>query len=502
MQTSKEKDLNILDLFEAHETAMHDIYSLFASRYGDYEDFWRGIAEEEKVHARWIRSIRSKVETEDLKVVADMVSVATIENSLEYMKAQIMDFSSQENSVDRAFELAMRIENSIVERAIFDIVRTESEDIKKILLNLEEKTSQHYFRIKEMAKTRTRLHGLVDSGILSASDLASVYETAAKEGQSAEWLVMEQYKIPKAALLKSIGAFCNLPQWSFDKQNPCFPTGLSQTLAGKYETLKSELFVPVAQEGRKIIVAVADPMDIVKTDYIKKYFSNHHVEFRVGIPDDISAAVDTFFGIQNEAIGESIPKILDVMKSEAMVDAVDEESAEQEISENDNIVVRLVNNIIIDAANFNASDIHIEPSLDDDVRVRYRIDGMMSYAHVFPRKFQGAVCSRIKIMAGLDIAERRKPQSGKIRFKRWGPSDIELRVETYSTVSGAEDIVMRILSSSKPLPLAQLNFSRYNLDEFTRLISQPYGIILCVGPTGSGKTTTLHSALKYLTRED
>lgn len=190
------------------------------------------------------------------------------------------------------------------------------------------------------------------------------------------------------------------------------------------------------------------------------------------------------------------------MSTDAVAETFEATVHESEIRENDNIVVQLVNNIIGDAAKLNASDIHLEPSLEGDVLVRYRIDGMMSRAHVFPRKFRDAVTSRIKIMAGLDIAERRKPQSGKIRFKRWGSRDIELRVETYSTSSGAEDIVMRILSLSKPLPLEELNFNKRNLDEFIRLINQSYGILLCVGPTGSGKTTTLHSALKYLNKED
>jgi type II secretory ATPase GspE/PulE/Tfp pilus assembly ATPase PilB-like protein len=502
MTISTEKELIILDLFEAHEIAMHDIYNLFASKYRDYEDFWRGIAEEEKVHAHWVRAIRSKAENGEVSVTADVVAISTIETSLDYIKNQIKEFASQENPVDRAFNLAMRIENSIIERKIFDVVQTDSEPMKKTLLNLVEKTRMHYARIKEMAKKRTCLHSLVDSGILSVGDLASASDIAAEEGESIESVVMEKFKVSKAAILTSISTFCNLPEWSLDEKNPSFPAGLSQMLAGKYEALKSNLFVPVAAEGRKIVVAMADPMDIMKRDYVLKSFPNREVEFRVGTSDDIAAAVDAFFGIKADVAGKSMDEILQVMKSEAIGEPFEAESVESEIQENDSAVVRLVNSIIGDASNRNASDIHIEPSLEGDVLVRYRIDGMMSRAHIFPRKFRNAVSSRIKIMAGLDIAERRKPQSGKIRFKRWGPKDIELRVETYTTASDAEDVVMRILASSKPLPLEELKFSRRNLDEFIRLVSLPYGIILCVGPTGSGKTTTLQSALKYLNKED
>ena len=502
MPTSKDKELMILDLFEAHEIAMYELYDLFASKYSDYEDFWRGIAEEEKIHARWVRTIRSKVETGDISIAADIVSISTIETSLKYLQNQISLFSSKESTVDQAFTLAMQIENSVIERGIFDIIQTDSEITKNTLLNLVDKTIMHYSRIKDMAKKRTRLHGLVDSGFLSAADLASAYDIAAKEGESIESVIMKTFKISKKTILASISSFCKLPQWSFDSPNPSFPAGLSQMLAGKYEALKSELFVPVAAEGRKITIAMANPEDIIKRDYIQKFFPNRDVEFRVGTSDDIAVAVDAFFGVNIDTTKKSMEAILHEMTSEAVTDPLAVKSEEPEIQENDSAVVRLVNNIIEDASNRGASDIHIEPSLDGDVQVRYRIDGLMSRAHMFPRKFRNPVSARIKIMSGLDITEKRKPQSGKIRFRRWGSKDIELRVETYTTASGAEDIVMRILSSSKPLPLEELSFSRRNLDEFIRLINQPYGIILCVGPTGSGKTTTLHSALKYLNNED
>jgi rubrerythrin len=139
MPISKEKKLMILDLLEAHEIAIYELYNIFASKYSYYEDFWRGIAEEEKVHARWVRTIRSKAETGDISIAADVVSISTIENSLEYLQSQISLFSSKESTVDQAFILAMQIENSIIERGIFDIIQTDSEITKNTLLNLVEK---------------------------------------------------------------------------------------------------------------------------------------------------------------------------------------------------------------------------------------------------------------------------------------------------------------------------------------------------------------------------
>ena len=502
MPISNENNLTILDLFEAHETALYDLYNLFASKYGDYEDFWHGIAEEEKVHARWISSIRSKVQSGEISVSTDRVSLSTIQKSLEYLQSQISLFSFQENTLDQAFVLAMQLENSFVERGIFDIIKTDSERVKKTLLNLIDHTRMHYFRIKEMAKKRTPLQGLVDLGALSVVDLASASDIAAKEGESIESVIMHTFKVSKKTILACVSTFYNLPQWSFDATNQSLPLELANILAGKYVALKSELFVPVIVENRKINVAIANPTDILKRDYIQKFFPGYNIEYCVGIADDIADAVDDFFGVNNVGLGKSTEEILYEMKTDTFAEPSDQQSDESEIHENDNIVVQLVNNIIWDAAKLNASDIHIEPSLEGDVLVRYRIDGIMSRAHMFPRKFRDAFTSRIKIIAGLDIAERRKPQSGKIRFKKLGTRDIELRVETYNTAAGAEDIVMRILSSSKPLPLEELHFSKYNLNEFIRLINQSYGILLCVGPTGSGKTTTLHSALKYLNRED
>ncbi|MDQ5987737.1 MAG: hypothetical protein CSYNP_03482 [Syntrophus sp. SKADARSKE-3] len=502
MATLNEQELKILDLFEAHEMLMYDLYSLFAEKYPDYEDFWHGIAEEEKVHARWVRTIREKSATGELAITADDISISAIEASLKNLKQQISEFYAQNHSVDRAFALAMRVESSVTERKIYDIVNTDSAAVKDLFQNLVEKTRMHNIRIKEIASKRTFLHGLVDSGVLSKGDLAYASVMAAELGESIEALIMKKYQVPKATILASIGAFSNLPTWSWDEKKASFPAVLSRAFTGKYEALKANLYVPVGIEGRKVFVAIADPRDIIKIDYIKKSLPNYEVEFLAGLSDDISAAVDAFFGVKNYDDGKSMDEILDVMKLETFTEPLSAEAEDVEVRENDNAVVRLVNNIIVDASGRGASDIHIEPSLEGDVLVRYRIDGVMSRAHVFPRRFRNAVSARIKIMSGLDITERRKPQSGKIRFKRWGPKDIELRVETYATVSGTEDVVMRILASSKPLPLEELSFSKRNLEEFIRLINQPYGIILCVGPTGSGKTTTLQSALKYLNNED
>jgi len=164
--------------------------------------------------------------------------------------------------------------------------------------------------------------------------------------------------------------------------------------------------------------------------------------------------------------------------------------------------VRLCNQIIIDAYNRGASDIHVEPyGKGAPTQIRFRIDGdCMKYLDI-PAPHRNAVVQRLKIMAKLDIAEKRKPQDGKIRFR--GPmGTIELRVATIPTSGGNEDVVMRILAASKTMPLERMGFSERNLSEFKTVLEKPYGICLVVGPTGSGKTTTLHAGLGFINRVD
>ena len=173
------------------------------------------------------------------------------------------------------------------------------------------------------------------------------------------------------------------------------------------------------------------------------------------------------------------------------------------LDENDSAIVRLANQIIADAYRQNASDIHIEPYGEKrETLVRFRVDGDCFEYMKIPQSYRRAIVSRLKIMASLDIAERRKPQDGKIKFKLSENKEIELRVATIPTAGYNEDVVMRILAASEPLPLDKMGFSDRNLKAMKEIAEKPYGIILCVGPTGSGKTTTLHSVLGYINTPD
>jgi type II secretory ATPase GspE/PulE/Tfp pilus assembly ATPase PilB-like protein len=183
--------------------------------------------------------------------------------------------------------------------------------------------------------------------------------------------------------------------------------------------------------------------------------------------------------------------------------AIESESGDEASAAADNELVKLVNKVIIDAYNQGASDIHIEPYPGKaKTEIRFRKDGSLGPYIEVPASYRAAIAARLKIMCDLDISEKRKPQDGKIKFKKFGPLDIELRVATIPTAGGVEDIVMRILSAGEPMPLEKMGFSANNLDRLQNTIAKPYGLFFVCGPTGSGKTTTLHSVLKSLNTAD
>ncbi len=194
--------------------------------------------------------------------------------------------------------------------------------------------------------------------------------------------------------------------------------------------------------------------------------------------------------------GESIGDLLSGLDEEEidLAGGADEVSAAA-----DNELVKLVNKIIIDAYNQGASDIHVEPLPGKGkTGVRFRKDGSLSPYIEVPASYRNPLVTRLKIMCDLDISEKRRPQDGKIKFKKFGPLDIELRVATIPTTGGVEDVVMRILAAGEPIPLDKLGVLPTNMERLKGCIAKPYGLFFVCGPTGSGKTTTLHSVLGSL----
>ena len=205
--------------------------------------------------------------------------------------------------------------------------------------------------------------------------------------------------------------------------------------------------------------------------------------------------------------GPSVPMSFDLPGTDQLVETLEKEGRngrdaldDRPIEQSDNSLVRLINSIIIDAHKDGVSDIHIESDPGrEKIRIRFRKDGLLRTHLELPPSYRNAVIARLKIMCDLDISEKRKPQDGKMNFARFSAQHkIELRVATIPTNSGLEDMVMRILATAKPLPVNKLGLSDSNLAWLKQAIERPQGLVLCVGPTGSGKTTTLHSALSHI----
>ncbi|UCF06753.1 MAG: type IV-A pilus assembly ATPase PilB [bacterium] len=249
--------------------------------------------------------------------------------------------------------------------------------------------------------------------------------------------------------------------------------------------------VPINREGRVLTVAMANPDNIFAIDDIK-FITGLEVRPVVATETAIKRAIDRFY--------ESADALAEVMRDMEedfeIVEEMEEDLGLAEAQSEDAPVVKLVNSLISDAVNKSASDIHIEP-FEKRVRVRYRIDGMLHEMMSPPFRMKGAIISRLKIMAELDIAEKRVPQDGRIKI-RIGRKQIDLRVSTLPTIFG-EKVVMRILDQSNlQIDLTKLGFQAEALDKFLKAIESPYGMVLVTGPTGSGKTTTLYSALNRI----
>jgi type II secretory ATPase GspE/PulE/Tfp pilus assembly ATPase PilB-like protein len=247
-----------------------------------------------------------------------------------------------------------------------------------------------------------------------------------------------------------------------------------------------------------MLVVALDPERVAHTHIVNQIFPKAKPVFRVTSNREFRQMVEHFFGAAGDS--GSVGDLLSGM------DADDEEGegGSGEVSEAvENELVKLLNKIIIDAYRQGVSDIHIEPLPGKGkTGIRFRKDGTLVPYIEIPAAYRSALAARVKIMCDLDISERRKPQDGKIKFKKYGPLDIELRVATIPSAGGVEDIVMRILAAGEPIPLDKLGVLPFNLERLRATIEKPYGLFFVCGPTGSGKTTTLHSVLNYLNTPD
>jgi type II secretory ATPase GspE/PulE/Tfp pilus assembly ATPase PilB-like protein len=269
------------------------------------------------------------------------------------------------------------------------------------------------------------------------------------------------------------------------------PADLLKNLPQQY--LEESGWLPLEENRDGLLVLTIDPDRVTQSHIVNQVFPRLHVIYRVTTRAEFAQTLAQFFGGGDSA---SVGELLSGMGS----DGEDESDAPQQVSEAvENELVKLLNKIIVDAHRQGASDIHIEPLPGKGkTGIRFRKDGVLVPYIEVPAAYRAAMVARIKIMCDLDISERRKPQDGKIKFKKYGPLDIELRVATIPSAGGVEDVVMRILAAGEPIPLDKLGVLPANLDRLRATVEKPYGLFFVCGPTGSGKTTTLHSVLSYL----
>jgi type II secretory ATPase GspE/PulE/Tfp pilus assembly ATPase PilB-like protein len=336
----------------------------------------------------------------------------------------------------------------------------------------------------------TRFDYLTAKGKLNQQELDKAMTDARERGVEVEGLLMTDYGISKDDVGAALGEFYKCRFVKFDDKI-AIPDDLLHNLKKTY--LKNNVWVPLetTKEG-KIAVLMDDANHLTKRDMAQILLKTTNLEYCVSLKGDILKFIEFFYG--GPVDEGSMDDIMATLAEDALV-----EEQVDEVSESDSAIAHLANKIINDGYNKGVSDIHMEPYPGKQpMEIRFRLDGACQHYQTVPPQFKRALVSRFKIMAELDITERRLPQDGKIQFKRFGGRDIELRVATLPTQGGLEDIVMRILASGDPIPLGKMGFSQRNDEVFKKTIELPYGIVLVVGPTGSGKTTTLHSALKHI----
>jgi len=264
------------------------------------------------------------------------------------------------------------------------------------------------------------------------------------------------------------------------------------------EVAEKHLVIPVNRAGPSLIVAMCDPSNIYAVDDLK-FLTGYNIESVVASEISIREAIERYYAEKGPSLDAIVGEMDD---ADIEVDKQEDENIEEMAKAADDApVVKLVNLILMDAIKKGASDIHVEP-YEKDFRVRFRIDGSLYEVMRPPMKLRNAITSRLKIMAELDISERRLPQDGRIKIKMGGGKEMDFRVSVCPTLFG-EKVVMRLLDKSNlQLDMTKLGFDPQPLQWFQEAINRPYGMVLVTGPTGSGKTTTLYSALSSLNQID
>ena len=341
---------------------------------------------------------------------------------------------------------------------------------------------------------RSKYDYLIADGVLAGGEMDLAHRAARQKGRDLEDVLVKDFSVKPALIGSALSKFFGVPYEPF-RQERLKPIDLLRNI--KREYVDENHWLPLEDTPAGLLVVSPDPERLRNSRMVNNIFPKSNIVYRVTTQREFAATVDQYFGAISDM--GSVDELLSGMgESEEGGESVDEASAAA-----DNELVRLVNKIIVEAYQQGASDIHIEPRPGKDkTMIRFRKDGSLVNYIEIPASHRSALVTRLKIMCDLDISEKRKPQDGKIKFKKYGPLDIELRVATIPTAGGVEDVVMRILAAGEPIRLEQLGLSPRNHDNLLKCVEKPYGLFFVCGPTGSGKTTTLHSVLGHLNRPE
>jgi type II secretory ATPase GspE/PulE/Tfp pilus assembly ATPase PilB-like protein len=347
---------------------------------------------------------------------------------------------------------------------------------------------------------KTKYDYLIADAVLSAGEFELAARQARKKAVDIEQVLTDEFQVKVPAIGQALSKFFGVPYEPF-KSDRIKPGELLKNL--KREYVEANLWVPIDDTKEGLVVLCLDPERIRSSRIASNVFPKARIVYRVTTHKDWKDTLNHFYG--QETVGMDTTNVEDLLSGLEGEDgeALEAGGSDEVSAAADNELVKLVNKVIVDAYNQGASDIHIEPYPGKaKTEIRFRKDGSLGPYIEVPASYRAAIAARIKIMCDLDISEKRKPQDGKIKFKKFGPLDIELRVATVPTQGGVEDIVMRILAAGEPMPLEKMGFSAANLEKLQNAVSKPYGLFFVCGPTGSGKTTTLHSVLKSLNTPD
>lgn len=372
---------------------------------------------------------------------------------------------------------------------------TESLDVAEELAHIIGQKFRYEFQV-----TNGPFDDLLMKRAITEKQLNDLKKKSEQTGQSIAFLMISSLKLSPEQVGASLERHYQVPFMTYHPEI-AIPYHLLKKLSRSY--MKASFWVPVAAEKEKVTILIDDPNDYQRIMEIQKVFELQSYDIRVGIREDILKFIEMASNVSLPPVSRLdlkhlIKKLHDEKKETDEADLTNMTA----ISENsESTISQLVNRLLLDGYKENASDIHIEPGIKKtDAWLRMRIDGYCREISRLPAVHIPAIISRVKVLSRLDISEHRRPQDGKISIKI-EDRQVEARVATIPTING-ESVILRLLSGGEILPLNKLHLSNRNKSEILKVIEIPHGIFLVVGPTGSGKTTTLHAILKHLNKPD